>query len=128
MGTYLFNKPMRLLVTFIAVLLVGVTLLSSVWAAPPEQGKGPPGVRGYEIRTVNVSVPSPSASQFDASCPSSKKVLGGGVRTNNSSVALFESFPKNDTTWRVGFKTGATGSSPSPVDVTIYAICANASP
>ncbi len=99
----------------------------SVGAAGPagqEGVKGEPGrdgVSGYEIRTAASTLNGPSSFSSTISCPSGKKVVGGGISGPAQKVTLAESYPDNDRVWAVG------GTASASTTVTVYAICVTAS-
>jgi hypothetical protein len=86
----------------------------------PQGDLGPPGVSGYQIITNVIPIPTNSVNQFDAWCPSGKKVLGGGVNVaGNSEAAVFGTTPNGDSGWR-----GEVYNINRPATMTVLAICA----
>lgn len=63
---------------------------------------GAPGLAALEI-VSGESATNSVTKQFDISCPAGKKLIGGGGQVFNAGgfAALDESYPVNDTTWRV---------------------------
>jgi len=90
-------------------------------AAGPQ---GQPGLSGV-VTVMAQSASDSTADKFvDAQCPAGKRVVGGGAGLFGAggSVALDESWPLNDTTWRArGSEVNATGVS---WYVRAYVICA----
>jgi hypothetical protein len=90
--------------------------------AGPQGAKGDAGrdgVSGYEIRTVASALNGPSSFSSSISCPSGKKVVGGGI--SGAKVTLMESYPDNDRVWAVA------GTATATTTITVYAICVTAS-
>lgn len=90
----------------------------------PAGPAGPPGlsaVERVEVTSVVNSTPSRSAA---ITCPTGKRLLGGGARLNPAlpQVALQQSFPDNDNVYRATAReivsTGTTWS------LTAFAVCA----
>jgi hypothetical protein len=71
------------------------------------------------IKTVAGSLGPDAIQQFNVSCDSGQKVLGGGFSTNEF-VFGFDSWPSSDTTWSLYL---ANGSETAPANVTLYATC-----
>ena len=89
-------------------------------APGPAGPQGPPGVSGYEIVTYVLDPLEPgTANQYDAVCPTGKKVLGGGVSASVSSAVVFGTKPNGDTAWR-----GEVYNPTHRGTMTVYAICA----
>jgi hypothetical protein len=94
---------------------------------------GSPGVSGYEIVTTASGTLSTSAvfSVQTATCPSGKKVLGGGGYlaplggTYYDNIAIESSFPLADNRWQVVASVVKPPASPGDWQFTAYAICAN---
>ena len=87
---------------------------------------GPPGISGEELVTSDSSTDSGGVKDQSVSCPSGKKVIGGGagINTTSNSVALTRSSPSSDlTTWTAGAQE--TTAFSGNWRVTVYAICAN---
>jgi hypothetical protein len=83
---------------------------------------GPAGVAGYEIVNTHGTLPANGTVQVVATCPSGKRVLGGGYVAPSASDTAPLSRPEGDSGWRVDFKSnGGSG------DASVYAICAVAS-
>jgi hypothetical protein len=94
--------------------------------APGQAGQqGAPGLSGPEIVTVESPNTSAGTKQVEASCPGSKKVLGGGAQLYGAEgdVALDESYPDTATGWHAkGVEIVGTATSWKLI---AYAICAN---
>ena len=99
---------------------------------PGSQGPtGAPGVSGYEIVVWGPS-PVPAGTGFNApaTCPSGKKVVGGGASLEwggnppNPQFILNASYPQGDNAWRGAGINASTGSA----SATVYAICVTALP
>jgi hypothetical protein len=93
----------------------------------PAGPAGPPGLSGVE--RVEASSPSNSATTrtLAVTCPTGKRLLGGGVRLNPvlAQLAVQQSFPDNDNTYRANVREmNATATNWS---ITVFAICASAS-
>jgi hypothetical protein len=110
-------------------------------SGPPGQNgtdgtNGTNGVSGYQIVSFDSNLPpegdgfSGTAQQIEATCPAGKKVLGGGVTTDQwvNSIVRF-SGPVGDTKWDVIIQRTNDGDSPDKdnVGVHVYAICATVS-
>jgi hypothetical protein len=59
-------------------------------------------------------------------CPTGKRLLGGGARLNPSlvGVGIAQSYPDNDNVYRVTAREFT--ANPGSWSVTVFAICANA--
>ena len=76
----------------------------------------------YEIVNTRGQLPANGTVQVVATCPSGKRVLGGGYVAPSASDTAPLSRPEGDNGWRVDFKSnGGSG------DASVYAICAMAS-
>jgi len=83
---------------------------------------GPTGMSAYEIVNTRGQLPANGTVQVVATCPSGKRVLGGGYVAPSASDTAPLSRPEGDNGWRVDFKSnGGSG------DASVYAICAMAS-
>jgi hypothetical protein len=88
---------------------------------------GPPGLSGLE----RVEFTSPNNSQplksYSVTCPSGKRLLGGGARLNPSlvGVGIAQSYPSDDNIYRVSAREFV--ANPSSWSVTVFAVCASAS-
>jgi hypothetical protein len=80
--------------------------------------QGPPGVSGYEIVEASWALDPGTANQWQVSCPSGKKVLGGGVSASVSSAVVFGSRPIGDTAWM-----GEVYNPTHAGTMTVYAVC-----
>jgi hypothetical protein len=97
----------------------------------PRGAQGPagppgPGVSGLERRSDASSLDSTNSKSVTATCPSGKRVLGGGARVTGdaaANVAITESYPESalDRWIAVGRESDETGNS---WQLTAYAICA----
>ena len=78
------------------------------------------------VETTSVSNSLTSKTQ-STTCPTGKRLLGGGVRLNSTLTPLVvqQSFPDNDNVYRATVReVSATAANWS---ITVFAICANAS-
>jgi hypothetical protein len=95
--------------------------------AGPTGPAGPAGLSGLErIDTTSASNSVGSKTQT-TTCPTGKRLLGGGVRVNPGLVQLgvVQSYPDNDNTYRATVReVTATATSWS---ITVFAVCAVAS-
>ncbi len=77
---------------------------------------------GYEIINTHGTLPLNGTVQVIATCPSGKRVLGGGYVVPSEADTAPLSRPENENAWRVDFKSnGGSG------DASVYAVCAAAS-
>jgi hypothetical protein len=76
-------------------------------------------VSGYEIVEFTTDLDPGTVNQWDAHCPSGKRLLGGGVSASVSSAVVFGSKPQGDTAWR-----GEVYNPTDPGTMTVFAICA----
>ena len=84
------------------------------------------GIMGYEIVTTEtVVVPAASSIVKRANCPPGKKVLSGGFHSNNLRIAM--SLPQTSGV-APGWQVYAFGNGVDPGTLTVYAICAMATP
>jgi hypothetical protein len=78
-------------------------------------------VSGYEIVSIHGTLPANGRVQVVATCPSGKRVFGGGYVVPSELDTAPLSRPEGDNGWRVDFKSnGGSG------DASVYAICAAA--
>ena len=99
----------------------------SAGPAGPAGPQGAPGLAGVEIVKAETAQASNPVDQLDVSCPAGKRLVGGGgqVYGGTNDVALDESFPMDDTKWRVtAYEINATASN---WHLVAFAICAVAS-
>jgi len=95
--------------------------------AGPAGPAGPPGLSAVE----RVDFTSPSNSQplksFSMTCPTGKRLLGGGARLNPSlvGVGIAQSYPDDDNVYRVTAREFVP--HPNSWSVTVFAVCAVAS-
>jgi len=109
--------------------VAGLQGLQGPQGAPGLQGpqgspgpSGPAGVSGYEIINTMGTLPTNGTILVVATCPSGKRVLGGGYVVPSETDTAPLSRPEADNAWRVDFKSnGGSGTAP------VYAICAAAS-
>jgi hypothetical protein len=90
----------------------------------PAGPAGPAGLTGAE--RVEATSPSNSTTTraMSITCPTGKRLLGGGVRLNPvlPQLAVQQSYPDNDNTYRANVREiTATGSNWS---ITVFAVCA----
>jgi hypothetical protein len=87
---------------------------------------GPVGVSAEQLVTADSSTNSNTVKSQSVSCPSGKKVVGGGaaVSTTSNSLAITRSFPSGDlTAWTA--EAQETSAFAGNWKVTVYAVCAN---
>lgn len=92
----------------------------------PKGDTGAPGVSGHQIyNSIHVLLGSTSGATFTATCPSGKRVLGGGVITFNKKVQVLSSYPSSSTQWTAQVTTysGAPLGTHTPVHLRL--VCAN---
>ena len=84
-----------------------------------------PGISGHEIvnNTVTIPVSGNRRANVTATCPSGKKVVGGGWYqaddTNGADLLLYNSYPDSSTTWTVRlYNFGGSAKN-----ATAYAVC-----
>jgi len=93
----------------------------------PAGPAGPAGLSGVERVDTTSSNDSTTTKTQATVCPTGKRLIGGGVRLNplSSALAVQQSFPDNDNTYRATVReVTATASNWS---ITVFAVCANAS-
>jgi hypothetical protein len=98
-------------------------------ATGPQGPAGPAGAPGLSaVERIDVTTPSSSVSPRSASltCPTGKRLLGGGARVNAGSpnVAIVAAFPDNDNIWRATAREVV--ATASTWTLTAFAVCANA--
>ncbi|MFN8222609.1 MAG: hypothetical protein U0R50_05090 [Gaiellales bacterium] len=86
--------------------------------------KGDPGLAGVQIVTASSANDNLGGlKEATASCPSGKKVIGGGTESISSPGIVSYGYPSGDDKWH-----GVLFSSPGAyVSVKVYAICASTS-
>jgi Collagen triple helix repeat (20 copies) len=94
--------------------------------APGPQGQpgtsGSAGVAGYEIISTHQTLPLNGSIEVTATCPTGKRVIGGGYVAPSVLDTASSSRPDGDKGWHVEFKSnGGNG------DASAYAICASVS-
>jgi hypothetical protein len=94
--------------------------------APGPQGQpgtpGLAGVAGYEIINTHETLPLNGSIEVTATCPTGKRVIGGGYVAPTVLDTASSSRPEGDKGWRVEFKSnGGNG------DAAVYAICTTTS-
>jgi hypothetical protein len=90
---------------------------------------GPVGVSAEVLVTADSSTNSNTVKSRNVSCPSGKKVLGGGAAVNvtSNSLAITRSSPSTDlTTWTA--EAQETAAFAGNWRVTVYAVCASVAP
>jgi hypothetical protein len=92
-------------------------------AAGVAGAKGANGVSGYTTVTKSVSVAKHKASTLSLSCPTGKKVTGGGAQPSADSVELLASYPSAG---GAGWTARVSNTAGSNKSVKLYAICATA--
>ena len=82
------------------------------------------GVSGWEMVIGSSSSWSTGVLSSVVSCPTGKKIIGGGAKSlgNHVSCHLSSSYPSSDTEWTAIISTPGTSSSSCAVQA--YAICA----
>ena len=93
----------------------------------PAGPAGPAGLSGLEKIDTTSASNSISPKTQTTTCPTGKRLLGGGVRLNPglAQLAVQQSFPDNDNVYRVTVREmTATAAAWS---ITVYAVCATAS-
>jgi hypothetical protein len=94
--------------------------------AGPAGPAGPPGLSAVERIDVTTTSSSASPKSAAVTCPTGKRLVGGGARVNAGSpnVAIVAAFPDNDNIYRATAReVVATGTSWT---LTAFAVCANA--
>lgn len=100
----------------VAVAALGLTACPG----PP----GPPGISGYEIVEIEQTItmaPGDEGRFVTATCPSGKKVLGGGY-SSGGFFTFLNSSPVGDEAWQVLVVNRHSATFTAPV--TVRAICA----
>jgi hypothetical protein len=96
-------------------------------AGTPGQA-GAVGISDYQVVLDGELVqPTDTSGEFDASCPTGTKILGGGVATFNKNIQIESSTPiDNGTDWVVSVVplTGATFGGGGASSVNIRIVCA----
>jgi hypothetical protein len=93
----------------------------------PAGPAGPAGMSGLERVETTSAVNSLAIKTQTTTCPTGKRLLGGGVRLNPSltQLAVQQSFPDNDNVYRATVREiTATAANWS---ITVFAVCAVAS-
>jgi hypothetical protein len=89
--------------------------------------RGAPGVSGLEILNVATATDSSTTKSVTATCPGTKRVVGGGARATGggaTDVAVSESYPVSANQWTAfAREINPVGGSWA---LTVYALCANA--
>ena len=89
---------------------------------------GAPGVSDHQIVTALSPADSSALKVLTVSCPSGKKLLGGGAITSpggGSSAWVYYGYPSNDRTWNAGGTE--TPGYVGPWTLRAFAICARVS-
>ncbi|TML59983.1 MAG: hypothetical protein E6G22_11975 [Actinobacteria bacterium] len=100
-------------------------LPSSIGAVGPAGPPGPIGVSAEQLVTADSSTNSNTVKSQSVSCPSGKKVVGGGaaVNTTSNSLAITRSSPAGDLSgWTA--EAQETSAFAGNWRVTVYAVCA----
>jgi len=91
--------------------------------------QGQAGVSGHQRVSATTSIPASFLATLVASCPSGKKVLGGGVQfpslgsqLDQLKLVMHQSYPSSDSSWQVYF----SNTNAFAVQATVWAICASA--
>jgi hypothetical protein len=92
-------------------------------ATGPTGATGAPGLTGYQVVTASVSTPAGAFGGIQATCPSGKVPLGGGVNTANSTLHITTTRPEGN-----GWGGRAYNAGAAPVVVETYAVCATVTP
>jgi hypothetical protein len=93
----------------------------------PAGPAGPAGLSALErVETTSTSNSSTPKTQA-TTCPTGKRLLGGGVRLNPllTPLVVQQSFPDNDNTYRATVRE--VSGTLANWSITVFAICANAS-
>jgi hypothetical protein len=94
-------------------------------AAGPAGPAGPAGISGLQLVTADSGANSNTVKSQSVSCPSGKKVLGGGasVSTTSNTLAITRSSPASDLSgWSA--EAQETAAFAGNWRVSVYAICA----
>lgn len=83
---------------------------------------GPAGVTGLQrVFGPGTSIPAGGTTSLFASCPSGKRVLGGGASAGNSTQGIvYSSVPNTDTSWAAGVRNPTAGA----ITYQAWAVCA----
>ncbi len=92
-------------------------------AAGAAGAKGANGVSGYTTVTKSVSLAKHKTSTLSLSCPTGKKVTGGGAQPTSDAMQLLASYPSAN---GAGWTARVFNDSGSAHSAKIYAICATA--
>jgi hypothetical protein len=71
------------------------------------------------IKTASTTIAASGEGDFTIACDSGQKVAGGGF-SSDGAVFNLDSFPANDSTWRIYLVNGSTSTA---ANVTLYATC-----
>jgi hypothetical protein len=103
--------------------------IGAVGPVGPMGPAGPVGVSGEQLVTADSSTNSNTVKSQSVSCPSGKKVLGGGaaVNTTSNSLAITRTSPSSDLkSWTA--EAQETAAFAGNWRVTVYALCATVAP
>jgi hypothetical protein len=103
--------------------------IGAVGPAGPAGPAGPVGVSGEQLVTSDSATNSNTVKSQSVSCPSGKKVLGGGaaVNTTSNSLAITRTSPSSDLrSWTA--EAQETAAFAGNWRVTVYALCAAVAP
>lgn len=94
--------------------------------AGPVGAQGPPGLSAREQVSAESPLSSAAPKNVTVTCPSGKKVIGGGVELSGAGrarVTVTENTPAGDNGWEAeAFEAVATGQT---WKVVVHALCAN---
>ncbi len=71
------------------------------------------------VKTQTASIPADGEGEFNIACDAGQKVAGGGFASDGS-VFSFDSYPPNDSSWRVYLVNASTSAA---ANVALYATC-----
>jgi hypothetical protein len=93
--------------------------------AGPAGPQGPPGLSAYQTVFTTSAIDSSTTRTLTASCPSGKRVLGGGVAISpdTAGVALTSNYLANATTWTASAREIVATTSNWGLNAVV--ICAN---
>jgi Collagen triple helix repeat (20 copies) len=97
--------------------------------AGPTGAQGPPGLSGVEVVQADGPSTTGPTSTATASCPSTKKIIGGSVEPQGGAsftTGPFAEVSRPLTTEPQGWQGTIRGSSLTSWSAKVYAICANA--
>jgi len=92
-------------------------------AGPP----GPGGINGYERVHVNVPIAPYGAASGEAVCSDGKRPVSGGFALGTLHVRVIASVPYDLPAAEPGWYVAASNEGPSPIEITVWALCASVS-